>query len=240
LVFDGSLIGTTVQGGKGNYGTVFLLTNSGNGWTKSMQWNFTGNNGRQPWGAMSVGDFGTTYAGGGTRNGNVFELRGGGLIHVIHVFGDASKAGHNPLAGVTKNGRNLYGTTYDGSLYGRGAVFELFPNCCKYDVWNTKVLHIFAGADGENPSAGVIFDSLGNMYGTTSFGGADPRLDGTVFKLTPALKNKWIHTLLHSFSGGNDGNYPASNLVMDGAGNLYGTTIFGGASNNGVVYEVTP
>src|SRR2546425_3966781 len=89
--------------------SVFLLTNSGNGWTKSMQWNFTGNNGRQPWGAMSVGDFGTTYAGGGTRNGNVFELRGGGLIHVIHVFGDASKAGHNPLAGVTKNGRNLYG-----------------------------------------------------------------------------------------------------------------------------------
>ncbi len=91
------------------------------------------------------------------------------------------------------------------------------------------------GHDGENPSAGVIFDSVGNMYGTTSFGGADPSLDGTVFKLTPAPKNKWIHTLLHSFSGGNGGTYLASSLIMDGAGNLYGTTIFGGASNGGVV-----
>ena len=102
------------------------------------------------------------------------------------------------------------------------------------------MLHSFAGPDGENSSASVIFDNAGNIYGTTSFGGADPSLNGTVFKLTPAPKNKWIHTLLHSFTGGDDGIYPASNLVMDGAGNLYGTTIHGGASHGGVVYEITP
>jgi len=242
LVFDGSLTGTTVHGGKGNHGSVFWLTNSGNGWTKSLQWNFTGNNGSQPWAAMSASTaiYGTTYAGGGDGDGNVFELRGGGLIHVIHVFGAASKTGKHPIADLTMNAGNLYGTTYDGSLYGRGAVFALVPSCCKYDVWIAKVLHSFAGPDGEDPSAGVVFDKVGNMYGTTSFGGADPSLDGTVFKLTPAPKNKWIHTLLHSFAGGDDGNYPASDLVMDDAGNLYGTTIFGGAFHSGVVYEVTP
>ncbi len=92
---------------------------------------------------MSAGIYGTSYAGGVSGHGNVCELRGGGLIHVIHVFGQTSKAGHHALAGLTKNAGNLYGTTYNGSLYGRGAVFELFPNCCKYDVWNTKVVHIF-------------------------------------------------------------------------------------------------
>jgi len=240
LVFDGSLIGTTVQGGKDNYGTVFLLTNSGNGWTKSKQWDFTGYNGREPWAAMSAGSYGTTYAGGGFREGNVFELRGGEIIHVIHTFSDTSKAGKHPIAGLTKNASNLYGTTYDGSLYGRGAVFALVPNCCKYDVWNAKVVHSFSGPDGEDPSAGVIFDKVGNMYGTTSFGGADPSLGGTVFKLTPGPKNKWIHTLLHSFAGGDDGNYPASDLAMDDGGNLYGTTIFGGVYDSGVVYEITP
>ena len=107
LVFDGGLTGTTVHGGKGNHGSVFWLTNSGNGWTKSLQWNFTGNNGSQPWAAMSAGSYGTTYAGGSSGNGNVFELRGGGIVHNIHVFGVTSKAGHHPIAGLTKNGANL-------------------------------------------------------------------------------------------------------------------------------------
>ena len=95
-------------------------------------------------------------------------------------------------------------------------------------------------ADGAGPASGLVMDAAGNLYGTTTFGGADPGLDGVVFKLTPGLNNQWTETVLHSFSGGADGGAPYGTIVSDSAGNLYGTGIDGGTHGHGVVFEVTP
>ena len=106
--------------------------------------------------------------------------------------------------------------------------------------WALSVLHSFSGLDGDGPGAGLIVDSAGNLYGTTLFGGANPGYAGTVFELTPGAKNKWTEILQYSFSGGTDGGVITSGVVLDTAGNLYGTASTGGAHNQGVVYEVTP
>jgi uncharacterized repeat protein (TIGR03803 family) len=122
---------------------------------------------------------------------------------------------------------NLYGTTYGDGVYGSGTVFELSPNGS--GGWNETVLHNFGGAgnlDGGNPSlySHLIFDIAGNLYGTTEAGGSHFNVnDGTVFKLSPIGSN-WQETILYSFTGGTDGYSPLSALVMDPAGNLYGTT----------------
>ena len=89
-------------------------------------------------------------------------------------------------------------------------------------------------------ASGLVMDAVGNLYGTTVFGGADPGLEGVVFKLTPGPKNQWSETVLHSFSGGVDGGAPYGTIVSDSAGNLYGTGIHGGEHGHGVVFEVVP
>jgi uncharacterized repeat protein (TIGR03803 family) len=107
-----------------------------------------------------------------------------------------------------------------------------------------KVLHRFKGKDGAYPQAGLILDAAGNLYGTTSSGGdlrACHRMGcGTVFKLTPQEDGTWRENVLHSFTGTPDGLYPHGGLVFDQAGNLYGTTPAGGASDAGVVFELMP
>lgn len=101
-----------------------------------------------------------------------------------------------------------------------------------------KVLHSFNGKDGNWPTASVIFDSSGNLYGTTFMGGAN--VCGTVFELVPQANGKWDEKLLHSFNGA-DGCYPnAGQLLIDSAGNLYGTAEGGGTYSNGVVFELSP
>jgi uncharacterized repeat protein (TIGR03803 family) len=108
-----------------------------------------------------------------------------------------------------------------------------------------KVLYAFqeGGTDGFEPQGGLIFDASGNLYGTTTVGGG-PAEGGTVFELTPTA-NGWVETVLYSFQGGTDGDYPNASLVMDGAGNLYGTTLYGGTgpcavSGCGTVFELMP
>src|ERR1035438_1221071 len=103
-----------------------------------------------------------------------------------------------------------------------------------------KVLHNFNhdGTDGWRPEAGLIFDAAGNLYGTTSQGGSSGV--GTVFELTPATGGTWTEKVLHSFGGGADGGYPEAGLILDAAGNLYGTTQWGGTSTVGAVFELTP
>ena len=132
---------------------------------------------------------------------------------------------------------NLYGTSVD--LYGGGAanvVFKLAPN--SDGTWAESVLYSFSGgADGGSPYSGVIRDAAGNLYGTTSSGGAYSA--GTVFKLTPNPDGTWAESVLHSFSGGSDGANPQAGVILDAAGNLYGTTPYGGAGG-GVVFKLTP
>jgi uncharacterized repeat protein (TIGR03803 family) len=237
----GYLFGTTVNGGPSNQGTAFRLPTSGGNEFNAV---FALNNGNHPWGGIP-GSYGTTFNGGASGVGNVYEWTYGRHLVSKHAFNSTSGAGHFPLgellseyqAGVSK----MYGTTYSGGVGGQGAVYLLTASQYKYDVWLISVLHHFSGPDGANPGAGLVMDPAGNLYGTTVFGGADPGSAGTVFKLTPGANNKWTHTLLYSFTGGADGGDIYSGVVLDSAGNLYGTAAGGGpAGVGGVVYEVTP
>ena len=148
--------------------------------------------------------------------------------------------GEAPGGNLTSNGGNFYGTTGFGGLYGDGTVFELSPN--GNGGWNETVLYNLCSNqpfcfDGRYPTySSVIFDSQGNLYGTTVWGGADNY--GEVFELSPAGAS-WTEAVLFSFAN-SDGAHPISGLIMDPAGNLYGTTLFGGANGYGTVFELSP
>jgi uncharacterized repeat protein (TIGR03803 family) len=189
--------------------------------------------------------YGTTYRGG---YGVVFELTpasGGTWTEtVLYTFRGNPTAGPDgayPAAGlVFDSSGNLYGTTAQGGTYGQGTVFELTP--ISGGKWKETVIHEFAGypSDGANPVASLVFDSGGNLYGTTSAGGNGGGCGnqyiqvscGTVFKLSPA-GDGWTESILHNFQGGTDGCYPVGGLIFDQSGNLYGTS----ESNGGGGYN---
>jgi uncharacterized repeat protein (TIGR03803 family) len=102
------------------------------------------------------------------------------------------------------------------------------------------MLHQFSNTDGDGalPQSGVLFDSLGNLYGTTTIGGTS--LYGTVYQLSPSSGGGWTETVVHSFGSVGDGSEPYGGLIRDAAGNLYGTTVGGGAAAFGTVFEITP
>ena len=223
--------------------------------------NFNNNHGY--WGAFplsalvfdSAGNlYGTTQTGGANPSlckgggcGTVFELIPGTngkwtekLLHSFH-----GQDGIDPAANLIFDAAgNLYGTTFlggdlkckDGNGNGCGTVFKLTPGA--NGEWSEKVLHSFNGKDGFATYAGVIFDSTGNLYGTTLSGGAYGY--GTVFELRPDGNGQWTESLLYSFSTGNGGFNPYAGVIFDTQGNLYGTAINGGAYNHGTVFELSP
>jgi uncharacterized repeat protein (TIGR03803 family) len=152
---------------------------------------------------------------------------------------DTSSVGLYPAGGLILDAAgNLYGTTGSGgscsiSSNGCGLAFELSPGA---SGWTETVLHSFTGPDGYLPTAGVVFDSQGNLYGTTYSGGAFN--NGTVFELTPTASG-WQQQVLYSFTGGSDGGVLPYGVVLDGAGNVYGTTYLGGTNNQGVLFQLT-
>jgi uncharacterized repeat protein (TIGR03803 family) len=134
---------------------------------------------------------------------------------------------------------NLYGTAEGGGSCsvvssGCGLVFELSPS--SGGGWTETILHTFSGTDGNLPTAGVVFDSHGNLYGTTYEGGAYNK--GAVFELTPTASG-WQEQVLYSFTGAGDGNIPTYGVVLDSAGNVYGTTVLGGSNDEGVLFQLT-
>jgi len=250
---DGSLYGTTYFGGAcGGCGTVFNLKPPTTAcktalcpWTETVLYRFSGgSDGANP----GVGDlifdqagnlYGTTTGGGAYGYGTVFELvpsQGGCTEKVLYSF-TGGYDGSQPFAGLIfdKSG-NLYGTTAYGSSYSAGTVFRLTPSG---SGWTVNVLHVFQDqSDGSNPFGGLVFDQSGNLYGDTWHGGQDT--GGTVFKLAPS-NGSWTYSVVYNFDG--TGPYgSAASLVMDGAGNLYGTTVDDGhgPSGNGNVFELTP
>jgi uncharacterized repeat protein (TIGR03803 family) len=261
LVFDGAgnIYGTTTQS------TVFQLTPSAGGrWTEKVIYTFCSQpnctDGIFPYASLvfdAAGNiYGTTESGGGNPfgAGTVFELtptKGGSWAEkVLYSFCSKSSCtdGSYPYAGLVFDASgNLYGVTADGgnntSCYnnngnGCGTVFELTPTSA--GGWSETVLHNFgAGADGAYPSGRLIFDAAGNLYGTTSSGGAF--MWGTAFKLSPQAGGGWSESVLHSFDpADNDGSVPLGGLVIGASGNLYGTTENGGAYSHGTVFRIKP
>jgi uncharacterized repeat protein (TIGR03803 family) len=156
----------------------------------------------------------------------------------LHKF--SGNDGSMPFAGLIFDGSgNLYGTTYAGGVHRSGTVFQLAPGA--NGKWNEKVLHSFSndGKDGYSPQAGLTLDPAGNLYGAMPYGG--PSDAGVVFVLKPS-KGGWKESLLYSFTGGGDGGNPSarSSLIFDQTGNIYGTTLSGGANYYGTVFKLTP
>jgi uncharacterized repeat protein (TIGR03803 family) len=132
---------------------------------------------------------------------------------------------------------NLYGTTALGGTDNAGVVYKLSPG--EKGKWKETILHSFKWGDGANPFGAVVFDAAGNMYGTTSEGGNYGN-QGAAFKLVaPVGKGSYREKVLWDFNG-SDGSSPSCSLILDSAGNLYGTTQYGGEVGSGLVFELTP
>jgi uncharacterized repeat protein (TIGR03803 family) len=231
LIIDGkgNLYGTAKTGGASNDGTVFELA-AGSGSITTLA-SFNGTGGANPDGGLLIDGsgnlYGTTSQGGANGDGTVFELAAGsGTITTLASFDGTD--GSDPTGTLVIDGSgNLYGTTYAGGALGDGTVFELAAGS-----GTITTLASFTGTDGANTYPGVIRDSSGDLYGTTWGGGASG--DGTVFEVAAG---SGTITDLASFDG-TDGANPRGGLIMDGSGNLYGTTTGGGASSDGTVFEL--
>jgi uncharacterized repeat protein (TIGR03803 family) len=176
--------------------------------------------------------YGTSYTGGLSGNGTMFKVSGSSET-VVHNFSGGTD-GANPEGGLIRNAQgNFFGTTTAGGAAGTGTVFAVTA------AGKEIVLYSFAGGtDGANPQAGLALDASGNLYGTTSAGGATG--NGTVFKLSqPTKGSKWVETILYSFGTGSDGTVPVAAVRFDKAGNLYGTTSAGGSYGYGTIFELT-
>jgi uncharacterized repeat protein (TIGR03803 family) len=247
---DGGLYGTTQGEGDGvNCGMVFKVIpptqtppNTMGGWTETVLYSFLGgSDGCGPYLGDLIFDqsgniYGTTAGGGGPSNaGTVFKLspsRGGWTESLLYSFNGGSD-GANPYSSVVfDQAGNLYGTTGSGGNYGYGTVFELTPSG---SGWTKKTLYSFQSRyDGASPYGALIFDGSGNLYGTTAEGG-HLNWGGTFYKLT-ANGGNWTETVLYAFTGGGG---PMATLVMDRAGNFYGTTYQDGAYGYGAVFKLT-
>ncbi len=257
LVMDaaGNLYGTTFYGGfYGTFGpgTVFKLSHHSSGWTLTTLYEFHGHaDGSNPWGGVILGPdgalYGTTSGGGSNGAGLVYKLQPpSGICRtalcywqetVLYNFrGEPDGAGPQGDLAFDRAG-NLYGTTFyggQGANAGNGVVYQMTPS---QGGWNETVVYAFSGgADGGDPQDGVVIDQAGNLYGVAGRDGAHSQ--GAVYELSHG-SGGWTETVLHSFAGGSDGQYPAG-LTIDATGNLYGETGEGGANNAGTVYQLQP
>jgi len=156
---------------------------------------------------------------------------------VLHAFRSGAGDGLAPYGRLISDAEgNLYGTTALGGTSGAGVVFELAKPQGS-GAWTETILYNFTGSnDGSQPYGGLIFDSAGNLYGTTFQGGTSSA--GTVYELSPGQGGTWTENVLYSFAGGADGAGPQSDLIFDRSGDLYGTTTGGGSPGNGIVFEL--
>jgi uncharacterized repeat protein (TIGR03803 family) len=272
----GNLYGATVYGGTGDCvllgklggcGTVFELSppaRQGDQWTETILYSFKGGkDGYAPQGSLvfdTAGNlYGSTWFGGGYGGsscdayfqycGTIFELsppkqKGGAWTEkVLYSFKNGTDGGQ-PNGGLSfdKHGA-LYGTTYCGGATpcngtaGSGVVLELRPPAKQGGRWQYGLAFTFNGSDGGVPSGNLVFDAKGNMYGAALSGGKYQ--EGIAFQLAPPTRQgrQWKEIILHNF-GVTDGLGPNSGLIVDKAGNLYGTTYEGGNPSSGVIYRL--
>jgi uncharacterized repeat protein (TIGR03803 family) len=245
----GNLYGTTSGGGAYGYGSVFEISMSG---VETVLYSFTGKaDGGLPQGSLvrdSKGNlYGVTPYGGATFGsqsceigcGAVYMVTPAGVENVLYSF-TGSRDGGYPYAGMVLAGGSLYGIANAGGMYGFGAVFKVTVPGKTMSGKETVLYSFKGGADGGSPEGNLVRDSKGNLYGTTFSGGNSVGTPGctdgcgTVFQLAPS----GVETVLYSFTGGVDGGYPFTGVIRDTAGNLYGTTPYGGSANFGTVFEL--
>jgi len=246
---QGNLYGTAVTGGSGSCeggcGVAYKLSNTGSAWTQTVIHAFTGGaDGSGPGARLTVDRagnvFGMAPTGGDFGSGTIYQMHqrsnGSWAFRVIHAFTGGADGGTGSAGKMIFHGGHLYGAATTGGVNGAGTVFELTP--AQGGSWTFRTLYSFKGQpDGVFPYGGLIFDSLGNVYGTTYYGGTNDL--GSVYELSPRSSGEWKEKVLYSFNSGGDGNSSISNLVFDAAGNLYGTTSEGGAGS-GTVFTLTP
>jgi uncharacterized repeat protein (TIGR03803 family) len=241
---SGNLFGTTYLGGGYGNGAVYKLTPNGGAWTYSTLYSLADEpDGAGPaFGSLALGAdhalFGVTEGGG--YFGTAFMVCPCAKREtVVHSFGTGTD-GAEPIGGVVFDAAgNFYGTTLVGGNNGNGTVYEVKHSSSGQSgqTWTESVLYRFAGGnDAINPVAGVSVDASGNLYGTA--GGGTAGL-GAVYKLTRS-GSQWTESVLYNFQGLNDGANPVGGVILDLAGNLYGTTFDGGVNGGGTVYELSP
>jgi uncharacterized repeat protein (TIGR03803 family) len=243
----GNFYGTTPRGGASNDGTVFERSAGG---TYRLRHVFNGTDGASPFAGVvadSAGNlYGTTESGGANGRGTIFRLTPSGILTTLYSFCSLSSCadGSTPFAYGTLIGDvegNLYGTTQSGGADNLGVVFKIHADGTGYTV-----LYSFKGGvsgDGANPVAGLSADPSGNLYGTTFWGGGLGCFGsgcGTVFKIAPDGSNYAVLYSFCSLASCADGSEPQGGVILDAAGNLYGTTPIGGANGQGVVFALTP
>jgi uncharacterized repeat protein (TIGR03803 family) len=238
---NGNLYGTTGYGGAYGLGTVFQIDKTGK---EKVLYSFKGKpDGYAPVVLLASGSgelYGLTGRGGTFGFGTVFKLDTSGNEDVLYSF-TGGNDGSYPNGLIQDAAGNLYGTTGSGGTSGLGTVFELTPD------GSETVLHSFRGKpDGESPLGGLVRDAEGNIYGTTFVGGPYPNCGfystgcGIVFKISPEGKESVLYSFYYGGKG-LDGEQPSGTLILDAAGNIYGTTQDGGGDGlYGDVYKLSP
>ena len=249
----GNLYGTTIYGGSGGSGVIFKLRRGGSGWVFTPIYSFTGGtDGAVPQGRVAIAAdgtlYGTTSAGGShpCDCGTVFHLRPQPYAPrsaltpwnetVIYSFSGVD--GNLPQGDLTFDAAgNIYGTTVGGGLFNWGAIYKLTPSG---GGWTQSVLYSAQDdSNGVEPHGGVVLDDSGNLYGVFQFARGSA---GTVFELSPSGSG-WIEQTVYGFTGigNNGGDEPIGGLILDAAGNLFGTTLYGGTfPPGGIAFQLTP
>lgn len=233
---SGNLLGTTSNGGKYGFGSVFDV-NSSTGSEKTL-YSIDSTTDYAPLGSVLYSK-GTLYVTTSRASGDVLAIKGGKAT-VLYSF-TGSPNGASPYSGLLADSAgNLYGTTLNGGTSSGSCLLGSCGVVYKLDAAGTEsVLWSFAGEpDGANPYYGtLVLDSSGNLYGTTAEGGANN--EGTVFEVSPTTTGGWTEKVLHSFSAFTDGSTPYGGLIRDAKGNLYGTASANGPSGVGTVFKLS-
>jgi uncharacterized repeat protein (TIGR03803 family) len=231
---DGNLYGTTQSGGANGNGTIFRIDTSGSTFTTLHSFAGSPTEGAGPLaGLIQATDgnlYGTTFGGGPDNDGTIFKIdTNGSTFTTLHSFAAGNPDGYYPFGGLIQaTDGYLYGTTSNGGANVQGTIFKIDT-----DGTTFTTLHSFAGSDGWSPEAGLIQGTDGYLYGTTYAGGANN--NGTIFKINTSGS---AFTMLHDFAG-SDGSASSAGLIQATDGNLYGTTVSGGANNGGTIFRIS-
>ena len=232
---DGNFYGTTFQGGAYGLGTVYKITSSG-AFTLLYSFGGVANDGQNPFAGLVQGTdgnfYGNTYNGGDNSVGTVFKMTPAGAVTILYSFANDNVDGNGPRGALVQaTDGNFYGTTYNGSPNDLGIVYRISSTGAY------SVIHVFAGApsDGNSPESTLVEGADGLLYGTSYWGGSNDT--GAAFSLS---LDGATFNLLHSFTGGTDGQFLIAGLTPGSDGNFYGVTTQGGTNGYGVVFQLSP